>query len=157
MTSPEPPVGWGSADRSPHVEEEHRLRTLERDLGRLEGIVESMAASMKMEHEMARISRADDRQTIKELGEKMERAVTDLASEVKKIAQESAQQDAVIHVKQASTDGAWGLSRWIFATALTIAMLATSWLGSRAGSGRLQDAVEPLCPRSAAPESRPKT
>lgn len=138
----------------PLVDSDQRLRTLERDLGRLEGVVESLVASVRMEHETARTARADDRQALAELGERMERAVSGLADEVKKLAKDSAKQDAVISTKQATTDGALGVSRWIFATALTLAMLLTSWLGSKAGSGRLQDVIEPqLCPKSVVPRA----
>lgn len=156
MTESLQPVDLGMAE-IPGVDDDQRLRTLERDLGRLEGVVESLVASVRMEHETARAARADDRQALNELGERMERAVTGLADEVKKLAQDSAKQDAVIGAKQASTDGALGISRWIFATALTIAMLLTSWLGSKAGSGRLQEVIEPQqCPKSIVPKVVPK-
>jgi hypothetical protein len=116
------------------VDHEQRLRTMERDLGRLEGVVESLVSSVRMEHETARNARADDRVALNELGERMERAFSGLAEEVKKLATDSAAQDAMISAKQANTDGAIGISRWLFASALSVALLLTSWLGSRAGS-----------------------
>ena len=118
---------------------------LERDLGRLEGVVESLVASVRMEHETARITRDEDRKAMGALGERMERAVSGLAEEVKKLANESARQDAAIIKKQAGSDGAWGISRWLFATALTVAMLLTSWVGSKTG-GAAQTIFEE-CPK----------
>ena len=122
------------------MDEDQRLRTLERDLGRLEGVVESLVGSIRMEHETARAARADDRQAMNELGERMERAVVGLADEVKRLATNAAQQESTLLKHQAGSDGAWGISRWLFASALTVAMLLVSWVGSRAGSGQLPGA-----------------
>ena len=119
------------------MDQEQRFRTLERDLGRLEGIVESLLASQRLEHEALKQMRQETQQELREMGSRMEKAVSDLAGEIKKLAREDASRHVVLDRRTAMAEGGWNLSRLLFGTALSIAMLLTSWVGSRAGSGGL--------------------
>jgi hypothetical protein len=77
------------------------LSRLERDLGRLEGSMLALAESMRL-----------------------------LTAEVHELAKISAKADTDMASRQAQQQGAIGLSRWLFASALSIAVMLTSWVGS---------------------------
>ena len=139
------------------VDQDQRFRTLERDLGRLEGVVESLVSSVRMEHETARAARADDRLALSELGETMEKAVSGLAEEVKKLAKESAKQDATISMKQANSDGAIGFSRWLLNSGIGIAALIIALLGSRQPENKAEPLPGQSCPIQPYQQSPPKS
>lgn len=123
-------------------DEQQRCRALERDLGRLEGIVEALTKSIMLESEMAQKARLETRQEMSELGGRMERAVEGLAEEVKKLVRESAKQEAQLTAHRAQQDGALGASRWVIATAIATGALAASWFGSKTGSADIQKALD---------------
>ena len=115
------------------VRHEERIRDLERSLARLEGIVEQLAGAMDAEHRMMKESRAEDRLALKELGEKMERSVSGLAGEMKKLAERSAAVDAGVLAKQSQALGAIAVTRYIIGTGLAVGMFA---LAFQAGQSR---------------------
>lgn len=112
---------------APAVRQEERIGKLERDLAKLEGIVEQLVASMDAEHRAMKESRQEDRLALKELGEKMERSVSELASEMKKLAERNAAIDKEVLKKQSQALGAIAVTRWIVGTALAVATLVIAY------------------------------
>jgi hypothetical protein len=103
----------------PSVQAEERIGKLERDLAKLEGIVEQLVAGMDAEHRAMKEIRHEDRLALKDLGEKMERSVAGLASEMKRLAERNAAVDSTVLAKQSEAIGALSATRWIIATVLT--------------------------------------
>jgi len=103
--------------------QDERISRLERDLAKLEAVVERLVAGMGAEHAAMKESRQEDRAALKELGEKMEKSVTGLAEEMKRLADRNAAIDASVLAKQSQALGAIGATRWIVATALAMGAL----------------------------------
>ena len=106
---------------------DERIGKLERDLAKLEGIVEQLVAGMDAEHRAMKESRQEDRLALKELGEKMERSVAGLADEMKRIAERNAAIDNSVLAKQSQALGAIAVTRWIVGTALAVATLVIAY------------------------------
>ena len=111
----------------PAVRTEERIGKLERDLAKLEGIVEQLVAGMDAEHRAMKESRAEDRLALKELGEKMERSVASLADEMKRLAERNAAVDANVLTKQSQALGALAVARWIIGTAIAVGALMLTY------------------------------
>jgi type I site-specific restriction endonuclease len=109
------------------VDNEQRIRTLERDLGRLEGIVESLVTTVRVEYETARQARVDDRQAMNELGNRMEKVVENLAKEIREVATTTAKQSEELATQQAILANTASLSRWLFASVVAILTLTVSY------------------------------
>jgi hypothetical protein len=99
---------------------------------RLETLVGQLVTRMDNDHKAALDTRKDDRASIKELGERMERAgekmeesVSSLAGEMKKLAERTATNDN-------KAAGALDAGRWIVATLLGVGTLAVGALGLHA-------------------------
>lgn len=105
---------------APPVRHDERIGKLERDLAKLEGIVEQLVAGMDAEHRAMKESRQEDRAALKELGERMERSVASLADEMKKLADRNAAVDASVLSKQSQALGAIAVTRWIVGTAIAL-------------------------------------
>lgn len=113
------PFPWPYDARYPAgfpVRQEERINRLERDLAVLEGIVENVVKTMAAEHQAMRENRHEDRVALKELGDKMEKSVTELAKEIKSLAK-----------KETANDGALSFGRWIVGTALTLGALIIAY------------------------------
>jgi hypothetical protein len=123
--------------------QEQRIVKLERDLAKLEGIVEQLVSGMSAEHQAMKESRAEDRAALKDLGERMERSVTSLADEMKRLAERNAAVDKEVLVKQSQALGAIAVTRWIIGTALAAAMLVIAY-----ESGRNKVAPSSIQPQS---------
>lgn len=106
---------------------DERIGKLERDLAKLEGIVEQLVAGMGAEHRAMKEGRQEDRLALKELGEKMERSVSGLADEMKRIAERNAAIDNSVLAKQSQALGAIAVTRWIVGTALAAGTLAVAY------------------------------
>ncbi len=106
---------------------DERIGKLERDLAKLEGIVEQLVAGMDAEHRAMKESRQEDRLALKELGERMERSVAGLADEMKRIAERNAAIDNSVLAKQSQALGAIAVTRWIVGTALAVATLVIAY------------------------------
>lgn len=117
---------------------DERIGKLERDLAKLEGIVEQLVAGMDAEHRAMKESRQEDRLALKELGEKMERSVSGLANEMKKLADRNAAVDANVLAKQSQALGAIAVARWTIGTALAVGALVMTYQAGRDG-----DHIEP--------------
>jgi hypothetical protein len=104
-----------------------RISKLERDLVRLETIVETLVQGMKAEHEAMKGERKEDRDALKELGRKMEQSVASLTEEMKKLADRSSTVDRDVLAKQSQAAGAIDFGRWALGTLLTAAMLAAAY------------------------------
>jgi len=118
---------------APPVRQEERIGKLERDLAKLEGIVEQVVSGMDAEHRAMKESRKEDREALKELGEKMERSVSELAAEMKKLADRNAAIDASVLAKQSQALGAIAVTRWIIGTAIAAGALVLTY---QAGENR---------------------
>lgn len=123
------------------MRQEERISQLERDLARLEGIVETLTRNMESEHAAARESRQEDRRSIRELGEKMEKSVAALASEIKALAEKNAGEIKTLAEKgalqstqaiasQSQAAGALSFGNWILRAVIGIAGL---WVAFQAG------------------------
>lgn len=110
---------------------EQRIMKLERDLGKLEVVVEQLVSGMSAEHQAMKESRAEDRAALKDLGERMERSVTSLADEMKRLAERNATIDREVLAKQSQALGAIAVTRWIVGTALAVAMLVIAYESGR--------------------------
>jgi len=112
---------------APSVQAEERIGKLERDLAKLEGIVEHLVSGMATEHQAMREIRQEDRLAMRDLGEKMERSVTGLATEMKRLAERNAAVDSTVMAKQSEALGAISATRWIIGTILTAAALLLAY------------------------------
>jgi hypothetical protein len=112
---------------APPVRQEERIGKLERDLAKLEGIVEQLVAGMDAEHRAMKESRKEDREALKGLGEKMERSVAELATEMKKLAERNAAIDSSVLAKQSQALGAIAVTRWIIGTAIAAGILVLTF------------------------------
>lgn len=132
-----------STSPAPSVLKEERIIKLERDLAKLEGIVEQLVSGMAAEHKAMKESRAEDRVALKELGEKMERSVTSLADEMKRIAERNNAVDRDVIAKQSQALGAIAVTRWIVGTAIAAAALIIAY-----ESGRNKNTLAPTAPQT---------
>ena len=123
-------------------EQPRSTRALERDLGRLEGIVEALAKSIAIESETAHRARLETRQEMADMGDRMGRAVEGLAEEVKKLVKEASKQEAVLAAHRAQQEGALATSRWLVATVMAAGALLASWVGSKTGTADLEKALD---------------
>jgi hypothetical protein len=121
------PYDWSRPGRLPAVRHEERIGKLERDLGKLEVIVEQLVTGMGAEHQAMKESRSEDRLALKELGEKMERSVSQLASEMQKMAERNSVVDKGILAKQSQALGAIAVTRWIVGTIISVSVLAVAY------------------------------
>lgn len=111
------------ASPGPTVRQDERISKLERDLAKLEAMVEQLVSTMNAEHRMMKESRQEDRLALRDLGEKMERSVASLADEMKRLADRNAAIDANVLAKQSQALGAIAVTRWIVGTALAAGAL----------------------------------
>ena len=109
------------------VRHDERIGKLERDLAKLEGIVEQLVAGMDAEHRAMKESRKEDRLALKDLGEKMERSVSQLAAEMQKMADRNSVIDKGILSKQSQALGAIAVTRWIVGTIISVSVLAVAY------------------------------
>ncbi len=121
------PYDWSRPGQFSTVRHEERIGKLERDLGKLEVIVEQLVAGMDAEHRAMKEIRNEDRLALKELGEKMERSVSQLASEMQKMADRNSVIDKGILAKQSQALGAIAVTRWIVGTIISIGILAVTY------------------------------
>lgn len=99
------------------VRHDERISKLERDLAKLEGMVEQLVSTMDAEHRMIKESRQEDRLALRDLAERMERSVASLADEMKRLADRNAAIDANVLAKQSQALGGIAVTRWIVGTA----------------------------------------
>lgn len=115
------------------VRHDERIGKLERDLAKLEGIVEQLVSGMDAEHRAMKESRQEDRAALKELGERMERSVAGLAEEMKRLADRNAAVDSTVLSKQSQALGAIAVTRFIIGTALAVAALLATYQAGQNG------------------------
>lgn len=121
---------------------EERINRLERDLAKLEGIVDTMVSAMESEHRAMRDNRQEDRKALKELGEKMEKSVAMLATEIKALAEQGARTDSQVLAKQAQAVGALSFGRWVIATAIALAAMFSAYQAGKDGGSQNEGAKE---------------
>jgi hypothetical protein len=109
------------------VRTDERIGKLERDLAKLEGIVDTLAVSVDAEHRAMKENRQEDRLALKELAQRMERSVATLAEEMKKIAERNATIDNSVVAKQSQTTGAIEAAKYIIGTAIAAGALFMSY------------------------------
>lgn len=120
---------------------EERIIRLERDLAKLEGIVESVVNGMAAEHQVMRENRQEDRKALKELGDKMERSVATLAAEIKTLAEKGASIDSQVLAKQSQALGALAFGRWAVATIIALAAIMIAYQSGK--NNELRNLQEP--------------
>lgn len=111
----------------PVVRTEERISALERDLARLESVVERLVLGMDAERQAMKESRQEVWIALKDLGDKMERSVTGLADEMKKLADRNAAIDSQVLAKQSQALGAISATRWIIGTAIAVSGLVFAY------------------------------
>jgi uncharacterized coiled-coil protein SlyX len=121
------------------VNYEQRIRDVERDLARLEGIVESLGKSVAAEHETVRQARVEDRKSIKELGERMEKVVEELAKEIRSVAKAGQAQGEEIATQKAVLNNTADLSKWLLASVVSITGLFVAYAALQRAHHSAQD------------------
>lgn len=99
-----------------------RLLALEKNMVHLETLFGQFVTRMDSDHKAMQKVREEDRESFRELGQKMEKSVSDLAGEMKKIADRTASNDN-------KAAGALDAGRWIVGTLLGVGTLITGALG----------------------------
>jgi hypothetical protein len=122
-------------------DDDQSVPSLWRALGRLEESTASMARLMELEQQQAREHRHEVREQIQASNDRTEKVIESLTEQISSLAA-SANTNTKQHASQA---GAWALSRWLFATVLSLATLSAGWLGGKRG------AIEAPCGTKAAP------
>ena len=100
--------------------QEERIGKLESGLVRLEVTVDQLAGVVKTEHTANQEIRRQDREELKEHVNRMDRSVTTLTEEIKKIAERTSAVDNSVLVKQSQASGAVDTAKWIIATLLAL-------------------------------------
>lgn len=118
---------------------DRRVSILEQNMVRLETLVGQLVGRMDNDHKAAVETRREDRASLRELaekmeksGEKMEKSVSGLAEEVKNLAKSTASNDNAVLINQSKAAGAFDAGRWIVATLLGVGTLMTGALGLHA-------------------------
>ena len=132
--------------RFPAVRHDERIGKLERDLAKLEGIVAQLVTGMDAEHRAMKESRKEDRLALKELGEKMERSVSQLASEMQKMAERNSIVDNGVLAKQSQALGAIAVTRWIVGTIISAGVLLVAYSTGRNGNPTQIPAQQSISP-----------
>jgi hypothetical protein len=103
---------------------------LERDLGRLEGVVESLVRGIQMDRDAASAQRRELYAYIEASNDRNEKVVRALSDQIAALVQS----DRDIESDHARRDGAWGVSRWTFAAMISLIGLVFAYAGYQQGS-----------------------
>lgn len=103
---------------------------LERDLGRLEGVVESLVRGIQMDRDAAIGQRKELYAYIEASNDRNEKVVQALSDQIAALVKS----DRTLENDYARRDGAWGVSRWTFAAMLSVIGLVLAWAGYLQGS-----------------------
>lgn len=109
--------------------QQERISKLENSLVRLEVTVDQLAGVVKTEHTANQEIRRQDREELKEHVSRMDKSVTTLTEEIKKIAERTSAVDSSVLVKQSQASGAVDTAKYIIATLLVVIGLALTGLG----------------------------
>lgn len=109
--------------------QQERISKLENGLVRLEVTVDQLAGVVKTEHVANQEIRRQDREELKEHVNRMDKSVTTLTGEIKKIAERTSAVDNNVLVKQSQASGAVDTAKYIIATLLVVIGLALTGLG----------------------------
>ena len=109
--------------------QQERISKLENGLVRLEVTVDQLASVVKTEHTANQEIRRQDREELKEHVNRMDKSVTTLTEEIKKIAERTSAVDNNVLVKQSQASGAVDTAKYIIATLLVVIGLALTGLG----------------------------
>jgi len=120
---------------------------LERDLGRLEGVVESLVRGIQMDRESASTQRKELYAYIEASNDRNEKIVKGLSDQISVLLQA----DRVNERDHARRDGAWDLSRWAFAAMISVVGILFAWAGYYRGTQTIED----TCPATGQPLIRP--
>lgn len=121
------------------MDDGHLIR-LERDLGRLEGIVGELVRGIAQDRANSEEQRKSLYSFIESSNERSEKLIEGLAEQVRRLAEA----DSRAMQKEASTKGQWALSRWFLVTGLTVVALVSGYLGGlRASVQQMGTATNP--------------
>jgi len=106
---------------------------------RLETLVAQVVGRMDNDHKAALETRKEDRASLRELaekmeksGEKMEKSVSALADEIKSLAKNTATNDNAVLISQSKTAGAFDAGKWITGAIISVlGVLLTYQAGQR--------------------------
>jgi hypothetical protein len=109
------------------VSEELHVIRLERDLGRLEGVVGELVRGITLDRENLERQRKDLYAFVKESNARNERTIEALSKQIELITRGSVENQ----LQHARSGGQWQLSRWILATGMTALALASGYMSGR--------------------------
>jgi hypothetical protein len=118
--------------------DDYQIAQLTRDLGKLEGIVASMAKMIELEHDLVKESRREAREQLEASSNRIEQILKTQTQQIGALT-EANRDNSTDHAKR---DGAISLGRWLFASGLSVAVLLAGWFGGKRG---VIDAT-PSCP-----------
>jgi hypothetical protein len=112
------------------VSEDTAFIRLERDLGRLEGVVESLVRGIQMDRESASAQRRELYAYIEASNDRNEKIVKNLSDQIAALVKADRSYDRI----HARSDGAWGVSRWTFTAGISLIALLFTWVGYQQGA-----------------------
>jgi hypothetical protein len=107
--------------------QQERISRVEQGLARVEVTVEQLADVVASEHRTNQETRKEDRIELKSYMDRMEKSVTSLGDDMKKIAERTSAVDSSVLIKQSQASGAVDTARWIIATLLVIVGLVMAY------------------------------
>jgi len=108
---------------------------------RLETLVGQLVTRMDNDHKAALETRKEDRASLRELaekmeksGEKMEKSVSALADEIKSLAKNTANNDNAVLINQSKAAGAFDAGKWIAGTIIGVLGLVLTYQAGQRGT-----------------------
>jgi uncharacterized protein YlxW (UPF0749 family) len=114
--------------------QQERIGKLENGLVRVELTVQQLAGVVSSEHTANQEIRRQDREELKEHVNKMDRSVTGLTEEIKKIAERTSAVDSSVLAKQSQASGAVDAAKWIAGTLVTVLGLVLTYQAGQRGT-----------------------
>ena len=114
--------------------QQERIGKLESGLVRLEVTVDQLAGVVKTEHTANQEIRRQDREELKEHVNRMDKSVTTLTEEIKKIAERTSAVDNSVLAKQSQASGAVDAAKWIAGTLATVLGLVLTYQAGQRGT-----------------------
>ena len=124
--------------------QQERIGKLESGLARVEVTVEQLADVVASEHKTNQETRREDRIELKSYMDRMEKSVSSLGDDMKKIAERTSAVDSSVLIKQSQATGAIEAARWIGGALVAILSLVLSY---QAGQRGTHYAPEPPMPQ----------
>lgn len=114
--------------------QQERIGKLESGLVRLEVTVQQLAGVVSSEHTTNQEIRKQDREELKEHVNRMDKSVTVLTEEIKKIAERTSAVDNSVLARQSQASGAVDAAKWIAGTLATVLGLVLTYQAGQRGT-----------------------